>query len=193
MTTTGEVSFTKKEVEKLLAACTNLEDEVMLRLAVTTGLRRVDLSRVTIQNIREGSLTFHEHKKDRRKEGKVIEERWRTIPLSPVVIQKIEQLKEALGKEGQKKNEGYLFSWGKSEWGDKTAFNRLQALCSRAGIPERPFHALRSSAVKLMQASGYTPEEVAKITGDTIAVIQQHYATPTDAELMERVKAKELI
>lgn len=197
MTTTGEVSFTRKEVEKLLTACTSLEDEVLVRLAATTGLRRVDISRVAIANINiaEGKLTYTEHKKwvGGKKGDAGATQRIRTIPLHPTVVQKIGQLIDSLGKAGIKKNRGFLFSWGKSRWGDKTAWYRLQALCERADIPPRMFHAFRATAIKLMQQAGYSPEEVARITGDTIPVIQRHYSTPTEAELTETVRQKELI
>jgi len=197
LTTTGEISFTRIEVEKLLKACTSLEDEVMVRLAATTGMRRVDLSRVAIENInlQEGKLTYTEHKKwiGGKKGEPEATQKIRTIPLHWMIIQKIGQLIDSMGKEGIKKNQGYLFSWGKSRWGDKTAWYRLQALCKRAGIPPRAFHAFRATAIKLMQQAGYKPEEVARITGDTIPVIQRHYSTPTEAELAETVKQKELI
>jgi integrase len=210
MTTTGALSFTRGEVEKLLKACSSLEDEVLVRLAATTGLRRVDISKIVIDNINlpEEKLTYTEHKKwiGGKKGEPGVSQKIRTIPLSPQVIQKIIQLIVSLGKEGIKKNEGYLFSWGKSEWGDKTAWYRLQALAIRAGIPPHSytviggvkaprwkFHAFRATAIKLMQAAGYSEADVAAITGDTINVIHQHYMTPTDAELSETVKGKELL
>jgi integrase len=208
MTTTGALSFTRGEVEKLLKACTSLEDEVLVRLAITTGLRRVDISKVAIANIRDGKLTYTEHKKwiGGKKGEAGATQRIRTIPLTPLVVQKVEQLIDSLGKEGIRKNQGYLFSWGQSRWGDKTAWYRLQDLATRAGIPPHgytvkggqkiprwKFHAFRATAIKLMQAAGYSEAEVAAITGDTITVIHQHYMTPTDAELAETVKTKEMV
>jgi integrase len=160
------------------------------------------------EDIRDVRLTYIEHKKwiggKKGEEGAT--QKIRTIPLSPVVAQKICQLIDSLGKEGIKRNEGYLFSWGKSKYGDKTAWYHLQDLAKRAGIPPHgytvkkgekiphwKFHAFRATAIKLMQAAGYSEAEVAAITGDTINVIHQHYMTPTDAELSETVKQKELI
>jgi integrase len=216
MTTTGELSFTRGEVEKILKACSSLEDEVLVRLAASTGLRRIDISKIRIENITlnkvadytVGRLTYTEHKKwiggNKGEEG--AHQKIRTIPIHWTVAQKIGQLVDSLGKDGIKKNQGYLFSWGRSKYGDKTAWYHLQDLANRAGIPPHgysmkdgkkvphwKFHAFRATAIKLMQAAGYEEAEVAAITGDTINVIHQHYMTPTDAELSETVKQKELI
>lgn len=40
---------------------------------------------------------------------------------------------------------------------------------------------------------GWRVEEVAKLTGDTIAVIQEHYSTPSDMEMQEAVVMKAII
>ena len=187
--TTGEISFTPREVEKLLAACNNIEDEVMVRLAVTTGIRRYDISHIKVANIgiQNDSMAWLHYTE--KKKG----DRNRSIPLQPDVTIKIKQHINALGRVGIAKQKGYLFSWGKSRWGDKTAWYRLQDLCRRAEIPERPFHAFRATAIKMMQRAGYTIEEISSITGDTIDVIQRHYSTPTLQELEEAVRTKTVI
>ena len=75
----------------------------------------------------------------------------------------------------------------------RTAHRRLQEYCDKAGIPRRPFHALRATCVKFCQAAGWRVEEVSKLTGDTIAVIQEHYSTPNDGEMQEAVNLKPII
>lgn len=70
---------------------------------------------------------------------------------------------------------------------------KLQEYCDLAGIERRPFHALRATCVKFCQKNNWTVEQVSKLTGDTIAVIQQHYSTPSNSEMQEVVEMKAII
>jgi hypothetical protein len=47
--------------------------------------------------------------------------------------------------------------------------------------------------VKFCQKNNWTVEQVSKLTGDTIAVIQQHYSTPSNSEMQEVVEMKAII
>jgi len=175
---TGEKSLTQKEYQKLLAVCNTLEEEVLLKISVSLGLRRRDVASVKIANIdlTEGKVTYYEDKKDRD----------RTVPLDPDLTQLLRKYVSTLPK-----NQAFLFRWGKGKYGDRTAHRRLTALCDRAGVPRRPFHALRATCIKFKQADGWPVEATAKLIGDTIAVVQEHYSTPSDAELSELMKEKE--
>jgi integrase len=177
---TGEKSLTPKEYQKILTVCNTLEEEVLMKMAVGLGLRRRDIASVKISNIdlAEGKLTYHEHKKNRD----------RTVPLGPDLTQLLRKYISSLPKD-----QAFLFKWGKGKYGDRTAHRRLTFLCDRAGIPQRPFHALRATCIKFKQAEGWPVEATAKLIGDTIAVVQEHYATPSDAELRELMKEKEAI
>jgi integrase len=64
---TGQKSLTRKEFEKLMSKVGVLEDEVLLLLAVSTGMRRRDITFLDIKNIdlRNRSITHYEHKKRR--------------------------------------------------------------------------------------------------------------------------------
>jgi integrase len=75
----------------------------------------------------------------------------------------------------------------------RTAYTRLQKYCDKAGIPRRPFHALRATCIKRCQAAGWSIEQVAKLTGDTIAVIQEHYSWPSSSEMQEVAMEKPVI
>lgn len=187
---TGEKSLTQKEYQKLLAVCNTLEEETLLKLAVGLGIRRADVSKILISNIdlKEGKLTFLESKKSvRDKETKeIIEPRYRTVPLGPDLTQLLRKYISTLPK-----NQKFLFKFGKTKWGDRTAHRRLTFLCDRAGIPRRPFHALRATCIKFKQAEGWPVEATAKLVGDTIAVVQEHYSIPSDAELSELMQEKE--
>lgn len=170
----GEKALSKKEYEKLISVIDNLEDELLIKMAITTGLRREDLCNVRISNINltDGILTFHEQKKKTD----------RPIYLNPDVIQLIKKFIKTQEKRD------YLFSYC-----GRSAYRHLNKWCVVAGIPERPFHALRATCVKFCQAAGWKPEEVSKLTGDSIRVIQEHYSTPSDGDMRDAVQKRPTI
>lgn len=170
----GQKAFTRKEFEKLMSAVGSLEDKMLLLIAVNTGLRRRDMTGLEIQNINlnENSVTYYENKKRRT----------RTIFISNPLSQEIGMYLKTLPK-----SQRMLFKFG-----DRTAYNRLNALCRIAGIPQRPFHALRATCIKFCQQAGWTPEEVAELTGDSIRVIQEHYSTPSMTEMRETAERKQI-
>lgn len=174
---TGEKALTRKEYEKLLSVIDVLEDEVMIKLAVSTGARREDLC-----NIKVADVNFDEHKVSfvERKKGSRI---W-TVPLSSEMCRLIKQLVNSRGK----KQDDYIVSYS-----GRTAYRRFHKYCDRADIPRRPIHALRATCIKFCQASGWTPEQVSKLTGDTIATIQNHYLTPSTSEMQEVAETKAFI
>lgn len=175
---TGEKALTEKEFDKLMSVVDNLEDECLFTLAVSTGLRRFDVTNIQISNIdiEDGWLTYNEKKKGNR---------IRRIPLNDKCIQVIKKLINSRGKNYKSPK---LFSFS-----DRTAYNRFNQCCEKAGIPKRPFHALRATCIKKCQSAGWTPEQVSFLTGDTIAVIQEHYSTPSTSEMNEVVKSMSII
>lgn len=172
---TGEKALTRKEYERVLEVCGTLEDRVMVMLAVSLGLRRGDLVRVKIANIdfNNHHLTYLERKKG---------DRVRVVPIGQRLEQEIRMLIGTIPK-----GQDTLFSFK-----DRQAYNRFNALCEKAGIGPRPFHALRATCIKFCQQAGWTPEQVSELTGDTIEVIQAHYATPSQAEMSEVMRTKEV-
>ena len=152
-----------------------LEDEILLLLGGNTGLRRKDMTSIEIANIdlKNKSLTYYEHKKRRT----------RTIFVSSEMARKLKIYLNTLPKKQK-----MLFSFK-----DRTAYNRLNKYCRLAGIPERPFHALRATCIKFCQAAGWTPAEVSELTGDTIRTIQEHYETPSIAEMQEVAEQKRIV
>lgn len=171
---TGEKALTRKEYDKLIGCIDNLQDELLIKLTVSSGLRREDVCQVQIGNIDldNGILTFREHKK--RKD--------RSIHLNPDVLLLIKKYLKTQDKRDR------LFTFT-----GRTAYNRLNHWCRIAGIPERPFHSLRATCIKFSQAAGWSPEQVSKLTGDTIRVIQEHYSTPSDGEMKDVVREKPII
>ena len=172
---TGEKALTRKEYDAVLSVCGTLEDRVMVMLGVSLGLRRGDLVRVRVANIdfQNHQVTYLEKKKG---------DRVRVVPLGPRLEQEIKMLIGTIPK-----GQDTLFSFK-----DRQAYNRFNTLCQKAGIGSRPFHALRATCIKFCQAGGWSPEQVSEITGDTIEVIQAHYATPSQAEMAETMKNKEV-
>ena len=196
--TTGEHALNKKEYQKLLSVVDHLEDEVMLKLAISTGIRREDLCHGTMKRKRvdkstkkaveyvvitgikvsdidfeEKKLSFLESKKNRIWE----------VPLSDDMLVLMRKLINSRGKNQSE----YLITYS-----GRTAHRKLQAYCDKARIPRRPFHALRATCIKFCQAAG-APEQVSRLTGDTIAVIQEHYSTPTNAEMQSVVQDKPIL
>jgi integrase len=177
-------ALSETDYRKLLRACNKKEDQILIQLAVELGLRRMDISKILIANIRLSNdpsqisrVTFHEHKKNRD----------RTLALPDALAQEIGMYLQTLPKDQK-----YLFSWGKSAFGDMTAYRRFNNLCVVAGIPQRPFHALRGSAYKFKKAQGWSVEQAAALLGDTISVAQEHYGTPSDSEIDELIRKSEV-
>lgn len=170
----GEKALSRKEYEKLVSVIDNLEDELLIKMAITTGLRREDLCSVKIGNINldDRLLTFHESKKDRD----------RMIYLNQEVVQLI---KKFLKTQDKREN---LFNFT-----GRTAYRHLNHWCRIAEIPERPFHSLRATCVKFCQSAGWTPSMVSKLTGDTIRVIEEHYATPSDGEMRDAIRERPIL
>jgi integrase len=169
----GECALTRGEYQKLLSVADSLEDDLMLHMAIETGLRREDLVSIRYQDISfpDASLTFLEKKK----------KRVRSIPISRGLVQLLQKHR----KTHAPRERVFDFS-------GRTAWNRLHRLCVLAKIPPRPFHALRATCVKFCQASGWTPSQVGKLTGDSLRVIEEHYACPSEAEMREAVEKRQV-
>ena len=174
--TVGKDALTPKEYDSLCDACSSIEDETLLKFTTSTGMRREDVVNVEWQNVDlvEGLVKFSEKKKG----GRI-----RTIHIG-------EKLRILLLKYYKtcKHNQKYVF-----DFCGRTAYNKLQKLCDVARIRRRPFHALRATCVKRCQAAGWTPEQVCEITGDSLRVIQEHYATPSSSEMQEVARGKEIV
>ena len=177
-------ALSETDFKKLIRACNRKEDQILLQLAVELGLRRLDISKILIKNITisddpktASRLIFHEHKKGRD----------RDLAIPDYLAQEIGMYLQTLPRDQK-----YLFTWGKSEYGDYTAYRRFNDLCERAGIPTRPFHALRGTAYKFKKSQGWTVEEAAALLGDTVSVAMEHYGTPSDADIDEKIRRSEM-
>jgi integrase len=172
----GQDALTPLEYEKLCESCSSIEDEALLKFTVATGLRREDVVNVERQNVNltTGSIMFSEKKKGNR---------IRTIFIGQKLCTLLIKYLKTVPKDQK-----LLF-----DFCGKTAYNKLQNLCDVAGIRRRPFHALRATCVKRCQAAKWTPEQVCELTGDSLRVIQEHYATPGNSEMAEVARAQEIV
>jgi integrase len=167
---TGEKALSREEYGKLLAVITDLQDELMIRLGVASGLRREDLCNIEFENIDlfEGTIFFYEAKKRQN----------RMIYIQDDIVALIKKYVNTLSKEDRKRP--YLF-----DYVGRTAYRHFNFWCREAGIPERPIHALRATCIKFAHDAGWSDEQISKLTGDKISTIHEHYMTPSQGEMKE--------
>jgi len=183
MVTSGEKALTLSKIDQLLMVVNDVNSDALLRLALTGGLRREDIVKVLVKDVDVGamSITFYQHKK--KNHHTVF------IPISTMLsIEKLLNMNRRLKSP-------YLFpsSDPKKHISSRTAYNILQRYLNLAGLPSIPFHALRSTCVKLCQSKGWTPEQSAKHLDDKISTIQLHYTTPSQEERREVAKDKAIL
>lgn len=176
---TGEKALSRAEYEKLKAVITDTQDELLIKLTIATGIRREDICNIKCNdlNLKDGKLTFWEAKKNRL----------RTIDLPEGIIVLVKKFYNSIDRRDLKKRE-YLF-----DMVGRTAYRHFNYWCKVAGIPERPFHALRATCIKFAHESGWSDEQISKLTGDTIATIQEHYMVPSVGEMSEVTNSKPII
>jgi integrase len=180
---TGRDSLTPDEVERLLRAVLSYQEDVLLRVAIATGIRREDLVALTLEgvNAETGAIRFYESKKKRT----------RTVVVGGETLLALRRHVHELPAGTR-----YLFpsrEQGVKHLSGKTAWNVLHRALERAGLKPRPFHALRATCIKLAQKKGWTPEQVSELTGDTIRTIQVHYSTPSHDEMAAVAREKAIL
>ena len=179
--TSGEKALTKSQVEKLLSAVTDINDLALFKLAISTGIRREDIVRIRTADVDtlEQTITFFEGKKNAN----------HIVPVSRGVM-------NTIGMSMNAQRDKWLFPSNRGTKGHisgKTAYNKLHFYMERAGIPKKPFHALRATCAKLCQANGWPVERTAKLLNDTIKTIQGHYTTPSNEEMKEIAEEKAIL
>lgn len=178
----AEYALTPSQVDNLLRRIDHLEDEALIRTAIATGIRREDVVAVRVRDIDldDGWLTFFETKKDRT----------RSIPIHGDVLITLRKYVRHLPK-----GTPWLFPSPrdpKRHLSGRAAYDILNRWLTKAGIAERPFHALRSTCIKLAQARGWPIENVMELVGDTFRTIKEHYDTPSREEMAQIAREKPL-
>jgi integrase len=174
---TGEKALTRDEYEKLLSVCESVEQKLMLMIGASLGLRRFDLSRIVVRNINfeDHTLTYLEKKKG-------------DAPHTVYIPSKLEQELKLFINDHNKGVNDKLFSVK-----DRQLCRWYHHLCDKAGIEKRGIHSLRGTCVKFCQNSGWTIEQTAKLINDKVSTVQEHYATPSQSEMKEVTRIKEVI
>ncbi len=177
----GEYALLETQVKKLLGVVGRIDHEVLLRIAIECGLRRGDIVAIEQANLDldEGWITFYENKK------KMIHR----VPLSNSLIKLIKQYLNIIGKNK------WLFPSThnkRKHISSKTAWNTLNRYLIEATLPQRPFHALRATCIKLCQRKGWSIEQVMKLTNDTFRTIKEHYDIPGEEEMLDVAKRNPL-
>jgi integrase len=182
----GELALTPTEVERLLAAVDRTDDDALLRLAVSTGIRREDLVAIERASVDLGAdigwVSYFESKKARE----------RRVPVGGSTLLAVRRQLNALRGVRTK----WLFPSRRGARGHvsgRCAWTILHRHLARAGLGPRPFHALRGTAVKLAQSRGWSIEQIAELTGDSVRTIQTHYSVPSRDEMTEVARSHPLI
>lgn len=178
--TSGELALTREEADKLLRTLAHPRDRALISLTLATGMRREDVVGVTMDALdtERWTVGFYEHKKRRP---------WK----ASIGGRAKEDLRVWLTVRPRQSE--YLFPSRKAHLSSRQAFNILQTGLEAAGIARRPYHALRGTAVKLMQAAGWSLEQISRQTGDTIRTIQRHYSTPSASEMDQVADQKPIL
>lgn len=177
---TGEKALTPDQAGALLAAVDVLLDEGLLKLAISGGLRREDIVNVKQADVHEdtGQIFYYERKKRRIYNCYLPENTMKTLS-------QIKRIYHSQWMFPAKDPRRHISS--------KTAYNLLQKYLHKIGVENRPFHALRSTCIKLCQYRGWSIEQTAKHVGDSIRVIQEHYLTPGQEEMKQVAEQKPLL
>jgi len=179
--TTGEKALTPEQVRVLFECKTMpLLEEGLLRLGINGGLRRGDIVEVKQADLRseDNFLSYGERKKKRT---------WQCY-LTDETVKVLNQIRREYSSE-------WMFPGTnlKKHISSRGAYNILHRNLTRVGVPVVPFHALRATCVKLCQRAGWTPEQTAKHIGDSIRVVQEHYATPSMLEMGEIMQTQRIM
>ncbi len=179
----GKLALTEPEVELLLSSITKLDDDALLSLAISSGIRREDIVKISLSNIQEIAdvlrIIFWEGKKSRN---------W-TVFIGGATKQKLLQ---HIGK--LPKTEHLFPSYNPKEHiCGKTAYNILQRWLKKAGLSSIPFHALRATCIKLAKKRGWDIEDIMQLTGDSFRTIKIHYDVPSEDEMKEVADKKPIL
>lgn len=176
----SEKALTRDECERLLAACSTLEDRVMILLQVTLGLRRADLAAIQIASI---DLDANQIAVPEQKNGG----RARLIPIGDRLKQEIALLLATIDTTQQTT----LFSIR-----GRQMYNRFTQVAKVAGV--RPgetitFPALRATACRFMADAGWRIEEIAEVLGVRIETVQKHCPPPAKSRVLQTAREKEVV
>jgi integrase len=153
------------------------------RLAMTlmlyTGCRRADAVRLGPQNIKNGFLTYTQHKNRVRKPVTL------TIPVHPELRRVIEATPMIGVKTFLVTNFGKPFTEaGFGNW--------MRERCDEAGLPDCSSHGLRKAIARRMAEAGMSPHQIQAITGHTTLKEIERYTKAARQKLMAEMAMRGL-
>lgn len=186
---TGEFALTEDEVVRLLVACEDISEKILLMVGIATGCRRSDLVQIERRNVDldHNTITYIEKKKGGRSKtinfGSKLEHELR-IYLNTKEMKKSKWLFPTKYKNGDINVGGHISS--------RTVWNIFNRVLERAKISARPAHAMRATFVKQAIAKKWTMIQIAQHIGDTVDTVEKYYAVPSLGEMAEVAKNKEV-
>ena len=184
--------LTPEEACQLLATARNQQHrlEVLYVLAIYTGLRQSELLALTWRDIDLESHVLRV-RQSKSKAG------LRTVALNAACVRALQERHVAQAEEllraGRRRLDTTLIiskpdGSGYSAVGIRDQF---KALCLKAGIESRPFHALRHTAASLMAAAGVAESTRQAVMGHANPAMTAHYTKAYDGALHSAADALE--
>lgn len=152
--------LTRAEFEALYASAEELHIRTFLALGVWTGLRNGAILSLTWDNIdKERMMVLPGRGTENKRRAKV--------PIN-------QALALALGMAWEYQEGPYVIQWrGKKVGSVKTGFHSARR---RAGLEDIVIHDLRRTCASWLAIAGVPIDRIAMILGDSVAVVQKHYA-----------------
>lgn len=165
---------------------TNLLDEILFMLMITTGLRAGGVSNIKLENV----VTFVNNKMIVKQNGRTLEKggKWFTF----VINKRVNELLEKWIETGRKSMGSYLFPGRGEDIGIST--HRINTIIKnigkRAGIegPHVHAHSLRHTFAHNLLEEGNKPELVSKMLGHASSLTtEKYYLKESAAEVSTRL------
>lgn len=183
----GELALLPSEVPRLLESTVRSDDRALLALAISTGIRREDLVAIERAGVEVGgrgaAISYYESKKGRTRLVWVSGEAFVLLRSQLAALRGVRTRWVFPSRRGG----------GRGHLSGRAAWDVLDRSLRAASLAPRPFHSLRATCVKVAQARGWTAEQIASLTGDSVAVIQQHYSVPSRDEMRQVVQDRPII
>ena len=173
--TNGAEPFTAGELSKLREHAG--PDLLMFLLPRWTGLRGVDLVKLTWAEVNLDQKEIHRVTQKRKK--RVI------LPMHPELLFALEAEHEKVKPEPSA--QVLLNPATRKPMTRPRLYSRMLALGKRAGVAHAHPHRFRDTLAVDMLCRGASPYDVAKMLGDSIDTVEKHY-TPFVKELRDRVR-----
>ena len=182
---TGQFALTSMQVDKLLQSFNSIQDKAMISVAISIGLRREDLVRLKYNDVKLPHITYYEQKKRRTRTVTVpSDEVIQTIKMHINSMRKSEWLFPSPKTTGKFKN---------AHVSSRHVYDVFNEHLDQIGVKRRPFHSLRATCYKLLQVAGWKERQACEMLGDSLRVAQEHYDAPSEEEMNDLAKHKQIL